>query len=134
MTSPSCWTCTRHDLLQVALHLRLSCHVRFEISLHLCTVSVISPSYDIRMRCIRNRCKGDDDAIDLVLVLAPERLWIIPSDHEKVLRHLFGPTRPCIESDLQPKLWTPPLAHPNPSIPRLGYKLSSHCRLDSSFA
>ena len=35
------------------------------------------------------RWKGDDAAVDLVLVLAPERSWIILCDHEKVLPHLF---------------------------------------------
>jgi hypothetical protein len=31
--------------------------------------------------------------------------WIILCDHDKVLRHLFGPTWPCIMSGLKPKLW-----------------------------
>ena len=35
------------------------------------------------------RWKGDDDAVILILVLAPEGSWIILCDHEKVLRHLF---------------------------------------------
>jgi hypothetical protein len=35
------------------------------------------------------RWKGDDDAVVLVLVPAPEHSWIMRGDHEKVLRHLF---------------------------------------------
>jgi len=54
------------------------------------------------------RWKVDDDAILLVLVLAPEGSWIILCDHNKVLRHLFGPTWPYIVSGLKPMLWVPP--------------------------
>ena len=43
----------------------------------------------------------------LDLVPAPEGPWIILCDHDKVLRHLFGPTWPCIVSGLKPKLWAP---------------------------
>jgi hypothetical protein len=41
------------------------------------------------------------------LVPALEGPWIILCDHVKVLRHLFGPTWPCIVSSLKPKLWAP---------------------------
>lgn len=48
------------------------------------------------------RWKGDDDAVILVLVLAPGYSWIMLCDHEKVLRHLFGPAGPCIVSGFGP--------------------------------
>jgi hypothetical protein len=35
--------------------------------------------------------KEGDDVIVFVLVPALEGLWIILCDHDKVLRHLFGP-------------------------------------------
>jgi hypothetical protein len=54
------------------------------------------------------RWKGDDDAVVLVLVLAPKGSWIILCDHDKVLRHLFGPIWICIMSALKPMLRTPP--------------------------
>ena len=70
------------------------------------TVSVITFSYDIETGCSWMRWKGDDDAVVLDLVLATEGPWIILCDHG-VLRHLFGPTWPCIVSGLKPKLWAP---------------------------
>ena len=65
------------------------------------------------------RWKGDDNAVVLDLVPAPEGPWIILCDHNKVLRHLFGPTWLCIVSGLKPKLWVP---NPWPS-PTLGQVL-----------
>src|SRR5579871_2620836 len=87
-TSPR-WTHARHVLPQVPSRLQLSRHVRFGFSRHTSTVSAISPTYDIETRRIRMRWKGDDDAVVLVLVLAPEGSWFILCDHDKVLRHLF---------------------------------------------
>jgi hypothetical protein len=52
-------------------------------------VSAITPSYDVETRHISTRWKEDNDAVDLVLVLAPEVACIILCDHDKVLRHLF---------------------------------------------
>jgi hypothetical protein len=52
-------------------------------------VSVITPSYDVEMRRISTCWKEDDDAVDLVLVLAQEVAWTMLCDHDKVLRHLF---------------------------------------------
>ena len=87
-TSPCC-THIRHDLSHVGLRLRLSCHVHLGFSLHLRTVSAITPSYDVETRRISTRWKEDDDTVDLFLVLAPEVAWIMLCDHDKVLRHLF---------------------------------------------
>ncbi|KAF8718946.1 hypothetical protein HU200_024941 [Digitaria exilis] len=44
------------------------------------------------MRHIRMHWNRDDDAIDLVLVQAPEGSWIMLCDHDKVLHHLFRPS------------------------------------------
>ena len=47
-------------------------------------------------------------------------------DHGKVLRHLFGPTWPCLVSGLKPKLWAPN-PWPSPTLGRvLDYKHSRH--------
>ena len=54
------------------------------------------------------RWKGDNDVIVLVLVLAPERSWLMLCDHDNMLHHLFGPTGPCIALGLKPKLWATP--------------------------
>ncbi|KAF8693302.1 hypothetical protein HU200_038688 [Digitaria exilis] len=89
-TSPR-WNYTRHGLPQVVLRLRLRCHVNLEFSLHLRTVSAISPTYDVETRRIRMRWKGDDDAVVLVLVLDPEQWWIILCDHERCCVICFGP-------------------------------------------
>jgi hypothetical protein len=114
-TSPR-WTHRRYGLPQVAIHPQLSCHVTLGFNGHVVTVSVITFSYDIETRRSWMHWKGDDDAVVLDPVPVPEGAWIILCDHDKVLRHLFGPTWPCIVSDLKPKLWAP-----NPwSSPTLG--------------
>jgi hypothetical protein len=41
------------------------------------------------MRRISTCWKEDDDTVDFVLVLAPEVVWIMLCDHDKVLCHLF---------------------------------------------
>jgi hypothetical protein len=105
-TSPR-WTHRRYGLSQVAIRPQLSCHVTLGFSRHVVTVLVITLSYDIKMGRSWMRWKGDDDAVVLDLVPAPEGPWIILCDHVKVLRHLFGPTWPCIVSGLKPKLWAP---------------------------
>jgi hypothetical protein len=51
---------------------------------------------------------GDDDVIILLLVLAPEGSWIMLCDHDKVMRHVFGPIWLCIVSGFKPRLRTPP--------------------------
>jgi hypothetical protein len=86
LDTPTLWSS------QVAIRPQLSCHVTLGFSRHIITVSVITLSYDIKTGCSWMRWKGDDDAIVLDLVLAPEGLWIILCDHGKVLRHLFGST------------------------------------------
>ncbi len=122
-TSPR-WTHRRYGLSQVAIHPQLSCHVTLGFSRHVVTVLVISLSYDIKTGRSWMRWKGDDDAVVLDLVPAPEGLWIILCDHVKVLRHLFGPTWPCIMSGLKPKLWMPN-PWPFPTLGRvLDYKYS----------
>ena len=88
-TSP-CWTHRCHGLPQVAIHSQLSCHVALGFSRHVVTVSVITFSYDIETGRSWMRWKGDDDAVVLDLVPAPEGPWIILCDHGKVLRHLFA--------------------------------------------
>jgi hypothetical protein len=103
------WTHRRYGLLQVAIRPQLRCHVTLGFSRHIITVLVITLSYDIEMGRSWMCWKGDDDAVVLDLVPAPEGLWIILCDHDKVLYHLFGPTWPCIVSDLKPKLWAPNL-------------------------
>jgi hypothetical protein len=124
-TSPR-WTHRRYGLLQVAIHLQFSCHVTLGFSRHVVIVSVITLSYNIETGHSWMRWKGDDDAVLLDLVPAPEGPWIILCDHDKMLRHLFRPTWPCIVSGLKPKLWAP-----NPWLsPTLGrvlhYKHSRH--------
>jgi hypothetical protein len=124
-TSPH-WTHRRYGLFQVTIRPQLSCHITLGFSRHVVTVLVITLSYDIKTGRSWMRWKGDDDAVILDLVLAPEGPWIILCDHVKVLRHLFGPTCPCIVSGLKPKLWAP-----NPWLfPTLGrvldYKHSRH--------
>ncbi|KAF8650627.1 hypothetical protein HU200_063821 [Digitaria exilis] len=57
------WICTRHGLLQVVLRLRLRCHVHLGFSLHLRTISAISPTYDVETRRIRMCWKGDAAAV-----------------------------------------------------------------------
>ena len=58
------------------------------------------------------RWKGDDDAVDLVLVLAPEGSWIILCDHDKVLRHLFGPCSGRVSCRALAQVQAPPLDAP----------------------
>ena len=124
MRPSPCWTHRRHGLPQVAIRSQLSCHVALGFSRHVVTVSVITFSYDIETGRSWMRWKGDDDAVVLDLVPAPEGPWIILCDHGKVLRHLFGPTWPCIVSGLKPKLWAPN-PWPSPTLGRvLDYKHS----------
>ena len=87
-TSP-CWTRRHHGLSQVATRPQLSCHVTLGFSRHVVTVSVITSSYDIETGRSWMRWKGDDDAVILDLVPAPDGSWIILCDHGKVLCHLF---------------------------------------------
>jgi hypothetical protein len=96
MRTLSHWTHRRYGLSQVAIRFQLSCHVTLGFSRHVVTVSVITLSYDIETGRSWMRWKGDDDAIVLDLVLAPEGPWIILCDHGKVLCLLFGPTWLCI--------------------------------------
>jgi hypothetical protein len=105
-TSPR-WTHRRYGLSQVAIRPQLSYHVTLGFSRHVVTVLVITLSYDIEMGRSWMRWKGDDDAVILDVVPAPEGPWIILCDHDKVLCHLFRPTWPCIVSGLKPKLWVP---------------------------
>ena len=70
----------------------------------------------------------DDEMLLLVLVPAPEALWIILCDHGNVLRHLFWVFfRLCIVSGLKSKLWVPLLVAP------LSFKLSRCRYLDLGF-
>jgi hypothetical protein len=50
---------------------------------------LISPSYNIKTRRSLMRWKKYNENFVLVLVQAPEDLWIILCDHDKVLHHLF---------------------------------------------
>ena len=84
-TSP-CWTCSCHGLSQVTSRHQLGHRVRLGFSRHPCTVSAISPSYDVQLRCSWMHWKANDE---MLLVLAPKDTWIILCDHEKVLHHLF---------------------------------------------
>lgn len=102
-TSPR-WMCTIHGLLQVAIRPQLGCHVHLVFSRHPVTVSVISPSYDVETGRSRMRWNRDDDAVVLVLVLAPECSWIMLCDHERCCDTCFGPKWLCIVSGLKPKL------------------------------
>ena len=83
------WTRLHHRLFQVVILLQLSFHVTLGFSRHVDNVSIITSSYDIETRTSWTRLKGDDDAIILDLLLAPDDPWINPCDHDKVLRHLF---------------------------------------------
>jgi hypothetical protein len=125
-TSP-CWTHQCYGLSQVTIRPQLSCHVTLGFSRHVVTVLVITLSYDIKTRRSWMHWKGDNDAIVLDLVPAPEGSWIILCDHIKVLPHLFRPTWPCIVSGLKPKLWA---SNPwlFPTLVRvLDYKHSRRC-------
>ena len=80
------------------------------------------------------RWNGDDDAVDLVLVLAPEGSWIILCDHEKVLRHLFWAFQALYRvGPLAHVEDAPPRCAPNPRTSLLPLKLSSRRRLDLGF-
>jgi hypothetical protein len=70
-TSPR-WTHRRYGLFQVAIRPQLSCHVTLGFSRHVVIVLVITLSYDIKMGRSWMRWKGDDDAVVLDLVPAPE--------------------------------------------------------------
>jgi len=114
MRTSQYWTHTCHGLPQVTSRLQLGHRVWFGFSRHPCTVSALSPSYDIKTRCSSMCWKGDDHAVILVLVLDPEHLWIMLCGHDKVLHHLFGLNGPCIMSGLKPKLWVTPHGLPQP--------------------
>ena len=114
MRTSTCWTRSCHGLPQVTSHHQLGHHIRLGFSRHPCTVSALSPSYDIKTRCSSMCWKGDDHAVILVLVLDPEHLWIRLCGHDKMLHHLFGPNGPCIMSGLKPKLWVTPHGLPQP--------------------
>ena len=139
MRASPCWTYTSHSLPQVTSRHQLGLHVRFGFSQYTCTVSAISPSYDIETRRSLMRWKQDDDAVLLVLVLGLEGSWIMLCDHDKVLHHLFGPTGPCTMLGLKPKLWAPPLlVAPNPSSPHfiinsVAFALETWVLFSSSF-
>jgi hypothetical protein len=75
-TSPR-WTHRHYGLSQVAIRPQHSCHVTLGFSRHVVTISVITLSYDIKTGRSWMRWKGDDDAVVLDLVPAPEGLWII---------------------------------------------------------
>ena len=51
---------------------------------------VITSSYDIETGRSWMHWKGDDDAVVLDLVPAPEGPWIILCDHDKVLRPIWA--------------------------------------------
>jgi hypothetical protein len=132
-TSP-CWTHIRHDLSHVGLRLRLSYHVHLGFSLHLCTVSAITPSYDVETRRISTRWKEDDDAVDLVLVLAPEVARIILCDLDKVLRHLFWANFAVYQvGPLAQVVGAPLLVSHNPRTTLPLHELSSHRRFRRGF-
>jgi hypothetical protein len=84
------WIRIPHVLPHATSCPQLSCHVRFRFSQHPCTILAISPSSDIETRRIRMRWHGDDAAVMLVLVPAPEVSWIMLCGHDKLLRHIFG--------------------------------------------
>ena len=87
-TSPR-WLHARRLLPEVTSRLQLGRHVRLGFSRYVRTVSAISPTYDVETSHSLMRWNGDNDAVDLVLVLAPEGSWIMLCDHENVLHHLF---------------------------------------------
>ena len=122
-TSP-CWMHTCHVLPQATSRLQLSRHIRFGFSHQAFTVLVISPSYDIETGHIRMCWKWDDDAVILVLVLAPEGSWVMLCDHDKVLRHFFGPNWPCIRVGPSAQVVDALLDAPQPQVAPLGYKFS----------
>jgi hypothetical protein len=129
-----CWTHIRHDLSHVGLRLRLSCHVHLGFSLHLRMVSGITPSYGVETRRTSTRWKEDDDAVDLVLVLAPEVTCIILCDHDKVLRHLFWANLAVYRvGPLAQVVGAPFLVSHNPRTTLPLHKLSSRCRFRGEF-
>ena len=115
-TSP-CWT---HRLScqvpQVAIRSQLSCHVALGFSRHVVTVSVITFSYDIETGSSWMRWKGDDDAVVLDLVPAPEGPWIILCDHPTVRCCVtyLGQLGHVSCRALSPSCGRQPLAVPNP--------------------
>jgi hypothetical protein len=121
MPRPSpCWTSSPTQLPRPSRIHRFSLHLR--------TVSAITPSYNVKTRCISTRWKEDDDVVDLVLVLAPEVVWIMLCDHDKVLRHLFlGQLGRVSSRALGPSRGRPLLVSHNPRTTLPLHKLSS-CR------
>ena len=87
-TSPR-WIHWHHRFFQVAIHLQLSYHDTLGFSKHVVHVLIITPSYDIETGWSQTRWKGDNDAVILDLVPAPDPSWINRYVHDKVLRHLF---------------------------------------------
>ena len=63
------------------------------------------------------RWKGDDDAINLVLVLAPEHSWIMLCDHDKVVRHIFWANLALYRVGPSAHVVGCPLVAPNPRLP-----------------
>ncbi|KAF8665193.1 hypothetical protein HU200_054145 [Digitaria exilis] len=95
---------------------------------------MISPSSDVEMRRIRMCWNRDDDAIDLLLVQAPEGSWITLCDHDKVLCHLFEPSSGCVSCWALAQVEGAPSGHPNPRAPLFHHKQGSHYLLDGGFA
>ena len=120
-TSP-CWTRSCHSLLQVTSRHQLGHRVRLGFCQYPCTVSVISPSYGVKMRCSWMRWNRDDEMLLLVLVLALEASWIILCDHGKVLRHLFWAFSGFVSCRALSPCCGPPLVAPNP---RMNYSPSN---------
>ena len=132
-TSPR-WLHARRHLPEVTSRLQLGRHVRLGFSRHVRTVSAISPTYDVETSHSLMRWNGDDDAVDLVLVLAPEGSWIMLCDHEKVLCHLFWAFSGFVSCRAFGPCWgRPPRCAPNPRTSLLPFKLSSRRRLDLGF-
>ena len=117
-TSP-CWTCSCHGFPQVTSRHQLGHRVRLGFSRHPCTVSVISPSYDVQMRWSWMRW-NHDDALLLVLVPTLETSWIILCDYGKVLHHLFWAFSGFVSCRaLSPCCGRPPPSWSPPTLGRL---------------
>jgi hypothetical protein len=93
---------------------QLPCSVR--IQPHPFTVLAIFPSTGIETRRIRMHWNGDNDAVVLDVIPAPEDSWIMLCDNDKLLCHVYGPIWPCIMLGLKPRLRIPP----NPRSPFRG--------------
>lgn len=113
-TSP-CWTRTCQPHHRVTSRRQVSSRVCFGFSRQPCTETAISLTSGIQMRHSSKHWNRDDDKLLLNLIQAPDDSWIMLCDHEKVLRHLRGPSRAFVSCRaLSPSCGRHPQGRPQP--------------------